>query len=81
MVKDKYKIQKGDILFEYSNSYKRIFEWEIIDIWIEKYIGGAKTIFKCRTKFNDIFLTKEFFSSDIINMYESKEDAEMRKGE
>lgn len=71
-MKDKFKIQIGDTLFEDSKSYKKIFEWKILDIWLEDYIGGNKTIVKCS---NGIW-TKEFFVSDILAMYRSREEAE-----
>ena len=71
-MKDKYKIQIGDTLFEYSKSYKKIFEWKVLDIWLEDYISGTKTILKCS---NGIW-TKEFFVADLLAMYRSKAEAE-----
>lgn len=71
-MKDKYKIQIGDTLYEYSKSYNKVFEWEVLDIWLEDYIGGNKTIVKC----SNGTWTKEFFVSDILAMYRSKETAE-----
>ena len=78
-MKDKYKIQIGDTLYEYSKSYRRIFEWTILDIWFEDYVGGNKTIVKCS---NGIW-TKEFFASDILYMYRSREvlEKDMEDGE
>ena len=73
-MKDKYKIQIGDVLFEYSKSYHRIFEWEVLDIWLEDYIGGNKTIVKCSNGTR----TKEFFVSDILAMCRSREEAEAK---
>ena len=71
-MKEKYKIQIGDTLFENSESYNKIFEWKVLDIWLEDYIGGNKTIVKCS---NGIW-TKEFFVADILAMYRNKEQAE-----
>ena len=71
-MKDKSKIQIGDVLFESSKSYKKIFEWKVLDIWLEDYIGGNKTVVKC----SNGTWTKEFFASDIIAMYRTREEAE-----
>lgn len=73
-MKDKYKIQIGDVLFEYSKSYHKIFEWKVLDIWLEDYIGGNKTIVKC----SNGTCTKEFFASDILVMCRSREEAEKK---
>lgn len=72
MLKDKYKIQIGDVLYEYSKSYNKIFEWIVLDIWLEDYISGSKTIVKCT---NGTW-TSEFFASDICAMVRTKEEAE-----
>ena len=69
-MKDKYKIQIGDVLFQISKSYKKIFEWKVLDIWIEDYIGSNKTIIKCS---NGIW-SQEFFVADILDMYRSREE-------
>lgn len=74
-MEDGYKIRIGDTLFEHSKSYKRIFEWKIIDIWLENYISGNKTIVKCS---NGIW-TKEFFVSDILAMCRTREEAEIKE--
>ena len=71
-MKEKYKIQKGDVLYENSKSYHKMFEWKVIDIWLEDYIGGNKTIVKC----SNGTWTRNFFASDILDMYRSKEEAE-----
>jgi hypothetical protein len=73
-MKDKYKIQIGDVLFEYSKSYHKIFEWKVLNIWLEDYIGGNKTIVKC----SNGTWTKEFFASDILVMCRSREVAEAK---
>ncbi|MCR4720069.1 MAG: hypothetical protein K5768_10620 [Firmicutes bacterium] len=71
-MKEKYKIQIGDILYENSKSYNKIFEWEVLDIWLEDHISGNKTIVKC----SNGTWTKEFFVADILAMYRNKEEAE-----
>lgn len=73
-MKDKYKIQIGDVLFEYSKSYHKIFEWKVLDIWLEDYISGNKTIVKC----SNGTWTKEFFASDILAMSRTREEAEAK---
>ncbi len=72
MQKDKYKIQIGDVLYQASKSYGKVFEWKVLDIWLEDYIGGNKTIVKC----SNGTWSKEFFVSDILVMCRSKECAE-----
>ena len=71
-MKDAHKIQIGDVLFENSKSYKKIFEWKVIDIWLEEYISGIKTIVRCS---NGVW-TDMFFVSDILAMYKTREEAE-----
>lgn len=73
-MKDKYKIQIDDVLYENNKSYNKIFEWKIIDIWLEDYISGNKTIVKC----SNGSWTKEFFVSDILAMYKTREEAEAK---
>ena len=68
----KFKIQIGDVLFENNKSYNKTFEWKVIDIWLEDYVSGNKTIVKC----SNGSWTKEFFVSDILAMYRSREEAE-----
>lgn len=69
-MKDKFKIQIGDVLFEYNKSYNKIFEWKVLDIWLEDYISGNKTIVKC----SNGTWAKEFFVADILAMYRSREE-------
>lgn len=73
-MKDRYKIQIGDVLYENSKSYNKIFEWKVIDIWLEDYISGNKTIVKC----SNGSWTKEFFVSDILAMYKTREEAQAK---
>ena len=71
-----YKIRIGDTLYENSKPYNQVFEWKVLDIWLESYILGNKTIVKC----SNGTWTKEFFVSDILAMYRSKEEAEKALG-
>lgn len=75
----KYTIKIGDVLYENSKSYHKMFEWRVLDIWLEDYISGNKTIVKC----SNGSWTKEFFVADILAMHRSKEEAEqaLRKDE
>lgn len=78
MLKDKYKVQVGDKLYEASKSYNKVFEWEVLAIWMEAYIGGYKTIVKC----SNGTWTQEFFGSDVAYFYGTREEAENElKGE
>lgn len=72
MRKDKYKIQVGDVLYEASKSYNEVFEWKVLEIWLEEYVCNAKTIFKC-TNGSRI---KEFFAGDVLYFYSDKEEAQ-----
>ena len=73
-MRDKYKIQIGDVLYQPTDSYSRVFEWKVLDIWLEDYIGGNKTIIKC----SNGTWSKEFFVADILAMYRSKDQAEQK---
>lgn len=72
MRKDKYKVQVGDELYQASKSYKKVFAWKVLAIWIEEYVGGTKTILRCS---NGTWV-KEFFSSDIREWFDMREEAE-----
>lgn len=70
--KDKHKIQIGDVLYEYSYSYGKVHEWKVLDIWLENYISGNKTIVKCS---NGTWI-KEFFVADVLQFHKTREEAE-----
>ena len=72
--KDEHKIQIGDVLYEDSYSYGKVFEWKVLDIWLENYISGNKTIVKCS---NGIW-TKDFFVADVLQFHKTKEEAEAK---
>lgn len=69
---DKYKIRIGDVLYESSKSYNKVFEWRVLDMWLEEFIGGNKTIVKC----SNGTWSREFFVADILAMCKTKEEAE-----
>ena len=69
---DEHKIQIGDVLYEDSYSYGKVFEWEVLDIWLENYMSGNKTIVKC----SNGTWTKEFFAVDVLQFHKTKEEAE-----
>lgn len=72
MKKDKYKIQVGDKIYQYSKSYGKIFEWEVIEIYLEAYLASYKTRVRC---FNGSY-GQTFFASDVLNFFDTKEEAE-----
>lgn len=72
MRKDKYKVQVGDTLYQASKSYNKVFAWKVLEIWLEWYLVGLKTIVLCT---NGTW-TKEFFVSDVKEWFDSQEEAE-----
>lgn len=72
MRKDKYKIQVGDVLYQVVKVFNKINEWKVLEIWLEDYVGGNKTIVRCTNG----TATKEFFASDVLYFYSDKEEAE-----
>lgn len=69
--KEKYKIQAGDKLYEASKTYNKAIGWEVLEIWLEGYLSGYKTVIKCL----DRGLTKNFYASDMHRFYDTKEEA------
>lgn len=77
MKKDKHKYQIGDVLYEMSVSYSKVFAWKITDIFVENYISGPKVVFKVeRDKERGWVWAKEMYLSDIQAMYDTKEEAD-----
>ena len=72
MRKDKYKIQVGDVLYQVIKAFNEIIEWKVLEIWLEDYVGGNKTIVKCTNGTS----TKEFFVGDVLYFYSDREEAE-----
>ena len=71
MRKDQYKVQEGDTLYQASKSYNKVFAWRVLEIWLEDYISGVKTILRCT---NGTW-TKEFFASDVKEWFDTREEA------
>ena len=59
-------------MYQASKSYNKVFAWKVREIWIEDYIGGTKTILRCT---NGTW-SKEFFSSDVKEWFDTREVAE-----
>ena len=72
MRKDKYMYQIGDVLYEPSKMYKRVIEWAIIDIFVEEYVGGYKTLFRVES---EVFGRATKFLTDIIHWYDTYDEA------
>lgn len=73
MRKDKHKYQIGDILYEPSKMYNRVIEWKIVDIFVEEYVGGYKSIFIVNNSNTLVKTTK--FLTDIIHWCDTCEEA------
>lgn len=69
--KDEHKIQIGDTLYQCSTTYEKVFEWVVLDIWLENYASGNKTIVKC----SNGSWTKEFFVVDVLHFYNTEKKA------
>lgn len=74
MRKEKFEISVGDVVYEASKSYGKIFGWKIAEIKLEKYIAGWKTLVKLEPAYNVSYSTTKFLS-DVLHMYETPEDA------
>ena len=70
-----FNVAIGDEVFEASTMYNKVIGWKITDIKLEKYIGGWKTIVRLENTYN-FFGTTTKFLSDVLDMFETKEDAE-----
>lgn len=73
MRQNKHMYQRGDVLYEASFMYARVIEWEIIDILVENYVSGYKTIFVVKS---DLLGTGNKFFGDICQWHDSFEEAE-----
>ena len=72
MRQNKYMYQIGDVLYEPSKMYKRVIEWKIIDIVVEEYVGGYKTIFRVKS---EMFGTGNKFLSDVTHLCDTYDEA------
>lgn len=73
MRQNKHMYQRGDKLYEASFMYARVIEWEIVDIIVEAYVGGFKTIFVVKS---ELLGTGNKFLSDIISWYDTYLEAD-----
>ena len=71
----KFEITIGDEVFEASKMYNKVIGWKITGIKLEKYVSGWKTIVRLENTYN-FFGGATKFLSDVLHMYETKEDAE-----
>lgn len=69
----KYKLQRGDVLYQASKSYKRVFKWTIVDIFVEDYLSGGKVIFVVE---NEVLGRVQKFMSDVMYWYETEAEAQ-----
>ena len=72
MRKDKHKYQIGDVLYEPSKMYKRVITWQIVDILVEEYVSGYKTIFVVES---DTLGKATKYLTDVIHWCETSEEA------
>lgn len=75
MRKNKFELAKGDEVFEASTTYNKVIGWKITDIKLEKFISSWKTMVRLENTYN-FFGTTTKFLSDVLDMFETKEDAE-----
>lgn len=71
----KFEIAIGDEVFEASKTYNKVIGWKITGIKLEKYMSGWKVIVRLENTYN-FFGGATKFLSDVLYMYETKEDAE-----
>ena len=75
MRKCKFEIAIGDEVFEASKMYNKVIGWKITDIKLDKYMSGWKTVVRLENTYNFVGCATKFLS-DVLYMYETKEDAE-----
>lgn len=71
----KFELRIGDEVFEASKMYNKVIGWKITDIKLEKYISSWKAIVRLENTYNFVGSNTKFLS-DVLHMYETKEDAE-----
>ena len=70
----KYKLQIGDVLYEPSKGRKKVIEWKIVNIFVEDYMCGSKTILVVE---NEVLGKVHKFLSDVRTWMDSAREAEM----
>ena len=69
---NKNEIRIGDVFYEPSTMYKKVIEHKIVDMYLEAYISGWKTIITTES-----WLGKNNqFASDVTNWCLTKEEAQ-----
>ena len=68
---NRFKIRKGNVLYEPSTMYSRVIEHEIVDIFLERYVSGYKTIFRTKSRLG----YSEKFASDVVYWCDTEEEA------
>lgn len=76
MRQNEYQTRIGDVLYEASFTYRKVIEWEILDIYVEDYLSGAKPVFVVRDTNSDWSGRGVKFIGDILNWYNTREEAE-----
>ena len=76
MKQNKNQIRIGDVLYEASFTYRKIIEWEIVDIFMEEYLSGAKPVFVVSEVNPEWSIRSVKFLSDILNWHDTIEEAE-----
>ncbi len=71
----KFEIAIGDEVFEASKMYNKVIGWKITGIKLEKYVSGWKAIVRLENTYNFVGGATKFLSN-VLHMYETKEDAE-----
>lgn len=71
MIENKHEIHIGDTYYQANTSYNKVFAIEVIDIYVEKYLGGPKTIIEGK---HDGWV-EEYFLADILECFETEGEA------
>lgn len=74
---DEHTIRIGNVLYQANKSYGKVFAWEIIDIYLENYLGGNKTMVRC----SNGTWTNSFFAVDVLEWHKTRESAEKELAE
>lgn len=75
------QIRIGDVLYDASMIHKKVIAWRIDNIFFENYVNGWKVVIKVSTPINNCLMTRRFFEADIMNMYNTPEEAEKKLSE
>lgn len=70
----KYQLQIGDVLYEPNKGRKKVIEWKVVNIFVEDYMCGSKTIIVVE---NEELGKVNRFLSDVRLWLDSASEAEM----